>query len=94
MAEQRNLIDQALSIIEESGPPRLGKSIPLDPQQALVWSIYTATRDREAGHGSEAEVKNFVKIARSRQRGARERRWVCGGLAREELNPPAIARAI
>ena len=64
MAEQ-TLIDQALAIVEEAQPVKLGDEIPLDPRQALVWSLYLAAQERDAGRGSEAEVSKIVGMARS-----------------------------
>ncbi len=65
MAESQTLIDQALAIVEAAQPVRFGDSIPIGPKQALVWGIYLAVRERDAGRTSEEDVQKQVVTARS-----------------------------
>jgi hypothetical protein len=59
------LIDEALEIVRASGPPRLGgPGIPLSPEQSLVYVIYTAAMDLNAGYGRKGALERYVRTAR------------------------------
>jgi hypothetical protein len=62
---ERTLIEQALAIVEEAQPVGAGDSIPVTPEQALVWTVYLAAQERDRGRGSAEDVAKYVDLARS-----------------------------
>ncbi len=59
------LIEQALGLMTASGRPRPGDQLTFTPEHALVWVLYSVTRDARRGAGSSTEVDRCVRAARN-----------------------------
>jgi hypothetical protein len=59
------LIEQALRLMTSSGRPRSGDQIVFTSAHALVWVLYSVTRDAHLGRGSPAEIDRCARAARN-----------------------------
>lgn len=82
MADQRSLIDQVLEASAAAPPARLGDTMQITPEQALVWGVYLAVLDKRRGLPGSGDAS----IERDRRTAAR------AGIPEHEIHA-AIARA-
>lgn len=66
MAGGESLIDQALAAMPATPPVKLGEPIEIAADQAMVYAIYSAARDKRQGlpGADDAKVERYARTAR------------------------------